>query len=158
MLRAGRFPLRRRDMSILRVRELLKQLIASKEPPGRIATAFAMGVFIGMSPFLGVHTVLGLALAWVFRLNKLITLMGVYITNPWTIVPIYTLGTWFGTRLMGMHSVVPEIDWSNMTLLGFFSSFRPLILPFLIGNTLMGAVAAALSYAIVLRAVKASRG
>jgi uncharacterized protein (DUF2062 family) len=54
-----------------------------------------MGVFIGMSPLLGIHTVLGLFAASVLRLNRLITLVGVYVTNPWTIVPIYSFGTWF---------------------------------------------------------------
>jgi uncharacterized protein (DUF2062 family) len=145
-------------MSILRIREKLRQIVAVKEPPRRVAAAFALGIFIGMSPLLGIHTLLGIALAWQFRLNKLVTVMGVYVTNPWTIVPIYTVGTWFGAWLLGMHDIIPDIDWSHMTLLGFVRSFRPLLLPFLIGNTLMGTVAAALAYGIVYKAVKASRG
>ena len=32
-----------------------------------MATAFAVGVFIGMSPLLGIHTVLGLLAAWAIQ-------------------------------------------------------------------------------------------
>ena len=32
-----------------------------------MATAFAIGVFIGMSPLLGLHTVLGLFAAWLLQ-------------------------------------------------------------------------------------------
>jgi hypothetical protein len=123
-----------------------------------MATAFAIGVFIGMSPLLGVHTVLGLFAAWLFRLNRLITLVGVYVTNPWTIVPIYSFGTWFGARIMGIDNLLPAIDWSHITLIGFFKEFRPLLLPFLIGNTVIGIVSAVLSYVVVYTAAKKYHG
>ena len=123
-----------------------------------MAMAFAIGVFIGMSPLLGIHTILGLLVAWLFRLNRLITLVGVYITNPWTIVPIYSFGTWIGARIMGMHKIIPVIDWTQITLLGFLKEFRPLLLPFLIGNTMIGIVSAVLSYILIYKAAKKYRG
>jgi len=123
-----------------------------------MAIAFAIGVFIGMSPLLGIHTILGLLAAWLFRLNRLITLVGVYITNPWTIVPIYSFGTWIGARIMGMHKIIPVIDWTQITLLGFFKEFRPLLLPFLIGSTVIGIVSAVISYVLIYKAAKKYRG
>ena len=129
-----------------------------KENPRKIATAFAVGVFIGMSPLLGIHTVLGLLAAWLFRLNRLITLVGVYVTNPWTIVPIYSFGTWFGAKLIGMHNLIPEIDWTQITLLGFLNGFRPLLLPFLIGSTAVGIISAVASYFVIYKAAKKYRG
>lgn len=123
-----------------------------------MAIAFAIGVFIGMSPLLGIHTVLGLLAAWLFRLNRFITLIGVFVTNPWTIVPIYSFGTWVGARIIGMDNILPEIDWSHITLLGFLKEFRPLLLPFLIGNTVIGIVSAVLSYILIYKAAKNYRG
>ena len=111
-----------------------------------------------MSPLLGIHTVLGLLVAWLFRLNKIITLVGVFVTNPWTIVPIYSFGTWVGGRIIGMDNILPQIDWSNITVLGFFREFRILLLPFLIGNTVIGLVSALLSYFIIYKAAKNYRG
>ncbi len=123
-----------------------------------MAAAFAIGVFIGMSPLLGIHTVLGLLAAWLFRLNRLITLAGVFVTNPWTIVPIYSFGTWVGARLMGMDNLIPEIDWSHITLFGFFKEFRPLLLPFLIGTTALGIISAVVSYFLIYKAAKKYHG
>ena len=123
-----------------------------------MAIAFAIGVFIGMSPLLGIHTILGLLAAWVFRLNRLITIVGVYITNPWTIVPIYSFGTWIGAKIIGMDNLIPAIDWSHITLVDFFKEFRPLLLPFLIGNTAIGIVSAVVSYILIYKAARNYRG
>lgn len=117
-----------------------------------------MGVFIGMSPFLGIHTVLGLALAWQFKLNKFVTLIGVYVTNPWTIVPIYSFGTWVGAKVMGLDKIIPAVNWSHITFLGFIENFRPLLMPFLVGSLLVGAVTAVISYMTIYSVVRKSRG
>lgn len=123
-----------------------------------MATAFAIGVFIGMSPLLGLHTILGLFAAWLLRLNRLITLIGVFITNPWTIVPIYSFGTWFGAKITGMNKIIPVINWTDITLLGFFKEFRPLLLPFIIGNTAIGIISAVVGYLLIYKAAKNYRG
>ena len=123
-----------------------------------MAIAFAIGVFIGMSPLLGIHTILGLLAAWLFRLNRLITIVGVYVTNPWTIVPIYSFGTWIGAKIIGMDNLIPAIDWSHITLVDFFKEFRPLLLPFLIGNTAIGIVSAVVSYILIYKAARNYRG
>ncbi len=136
----------------------LRQVLSVKEPPRRIAAAFAVGVFIGMSPFLGIHTLLGLALAWQLKLNKFVTLIGVYVTNPWTIVPIYSFGTWVGVKVMGIDNIIPVIDWSHITFLGIIDNFRPLLVPFVVGSLLVGSVAAVISYMTVYGMVKKHRG
>ena len=124
-----------------------------------MAMAFAVGVFIGMSPLLGIHTILGLLAAWLFRLNRLITLVGVFVTNPWTIVPIYSFGTWVGAKLIGLDNLLPVIDdWSHITLIGLFKEFRPLLLPFLIGNTVICIVSAVVSYILIYKAAKNYHG
>jgi len=123
-----------------------------------MAIAFAIGVFIGMSPLLGIHTILGLLAAWLFRLNRLITIVGVYVTNPWTIVPIYSFGTWIGAKIIGIDNLIPAIDWSHITLVDFFKEFRPLLLPFLIGNTAIGIVSAVVSYILIYKAARNYRG
>jgi len=128
------------------------------ESPRKMATAFAIGIFIGMSPLLGIHTVLGLLAAWAFRLNRVITLVGVFVTNPWTIVPIYSFGTWIGAKIMGMHKVIPVIDWTEITILGFLKEFRPLLLPFIIGSTATAIVSAVVGYFVLYNAVKKYRG
>jgi uncharacterized protein (DUF2062 family) len=110
-----------------------------------------------MSPLLGIHTILGLAVASLFRLNKFVTIVGVYITNPWTIVPIYTFSTYIGARLLGIKKIMPNIDWHNLSLIKIFSELSELLIPFLVGTTFMGILSGLLSYVIVYHAIKKTR-
>jgi len=148
----------RRDTGISLLKEKLRQILSIKDSPHRIALAFAAGVFIGMSPLLGVHTLLGIAVAWQLKLNKFVTLVGVYVTNPWTIVPIYTFGTWVGLKLLGIENVAPSVDWSHVTLITLWEEFRGLLLPFVVGSTFVGCLASVAGYVVIYKAVKRNRG
>lgn len=139
-------------------RDKFRQILSVKESPHKIALAFAVGVFIGMSPLLGIHTVLGIIVAWIFRLNKFVTIVGVYVTNPWTIVPIYTFSTWAGARLLGVYHIIPDIDWVHLSLKELVHAFGPLLIPFVVGSLLLGTASGGLSYFLVYRTVKKSRG
>ncbi|UCE78589.1 MAG: DUF2062 domain-containing protein [Nitrospiraceae bacterium] len=136
------------------LRDRISHIFSIKETPHRISVAFALGVFVGMSPFLGVHTLLGIAFSYIFRLNKMVTLIGVYVTNPWTIIPIYTFGTWTGTKLLGINEVLPEIDWAHISFLGLMEKFSHLVKPFVVGTMSIGTVAALISYILIFNAVK----
>jgi uncharacterized protein len=139
-------------------REKLRQIISVKESPHRIASSFAIGIFIGMSPLLGLHTIMGIAVAWIMRLNKFITLVGVFVTNPWTIVPIYSFGIWLGAKLMHIDKIIPEIEWSHMTFSVFIKDFGHLLLPFIVGSTAFALVSAIISYIFIFFLVKLKRG
>jgi uncharacterized protein (DUF2062 family) len=62
------------------------------ESPERVAAAVAVGVGVGLSPFIGFHAIMAIGLALIFRLNKLDTLLGSFIGNPWTLPPFFALG------------------------------------------------------------------
>lgn len=139
-------------------KEKLREILAVKEPPRKVAAAFAIGIFVGMSPLLGFHTLLGIFLAWQLKLNKLVTLVGVYVTNPWTIVPIYTFGTWVGTKILGVEGIIPAMNWSHMTLKILLDDFKHLLIPFIVGSMVTGTVAALLGYFLIYGAIKRNRG
>jgi len=138
----------------LAFRDRIRDVIKLKESPHRIALAFSTGVFIGMSPLLGMHTILGVTSAWLFRLNTFAIIAGVYVTNPWTIVPIYAFSIWLGAKCLGLEQMIPEIDWSNVTFSYIFSSLEHLLVPFLFGIFLMGSITSFISYIIIYRAIK----
>ncbi len=139
------------------LRDKLSAIFSVKDSPKKIAISFAVGIFIGMSPILGLHTVLGIAAAWMLRLNKFVTIVGVYITNPWTIVPIYTFATWSGAKLLGMKKIIPSIDWNNISFNYLLNEMSHLLLPFVFGTTLLGLLSAVAGYIIIYRAVMRSR-
>ena len=76
-----------------RVRRWLDQLLHTHDTPQRTAIAYALGVFFGFSPMLGLHTVLGLVLAFAFNLNRVAVLLGVYSNLPWILPAYYSLST-----------------------------------------------------------------
>jgi uncharacterized protein (DUF2062 family) len=57
-------------------------LVHEHASPGRIGAAVAFGVWVGCSPFYGVQTLVGLALAPALRLNRLAVLLGLQISIP----------------------------------------------------------------------------
>jgi len=137
----------------LALRDKLRQVIGIKDSPRKIALSFGIGVFLGMSPLLGLHTILGIVLAWGLRLNKFVTIVGVYVTNPWTIVPIYTFATWLGARLLGMDHILPEIDWHNIGIPELIRDLEPILPPFIVGTIFLGLTGGLLGYVIIYYAV-----
>ena len=135
------------------LRDKLRQVIGIKDSPRKIALSFGIGVFLGMSPLLGLHTILGIVLAWGLRLNKFVTIVGVYVTNPWTIVPIYTFATWLGARLLGMDHILPEIDWHNIGIPELIRDLEPILPPFIVGTIFLGLAGGVLGYVIIYYAV-----
>src|SRR3954449_5323960 len=79
------------------VRRWLDTLLHIEDTPERTAAAFALGVFFGFSPFLGLHTILGVVFAFVLNLNRVAVLLGVYSNLPWIIGPYYVIATTAGT-------------------------------------------------------------
>jgi len=143
-------------------RDKFKSILIIKDSPHRIALAFALGVFVGISPFLGLHYIGAFFLAWLFRLNKLVAIVGVSVNNPWTIVPLSTFSVWIGAKMMGIKEVLPEIDWAGITftkIAGKFTDFAsltimtkklwPVISSFFVGSMLACTVSAIASYFII---------
>ncbi|HYN05438.1 MAG TPA: DUF2062 domain-containing protein [Vicinamibacteria bacterium] len=130
-----------------RTRQILLHVEGS---PSRVALAFALGVFIAFFPLLGIHTGLAIAIAVAFRLNKVAILVGAWTNNPWTIAPMYSAGTLLGSFILGVSPAsLGEIDWS-LSGREFYTSLaaglRPLLMPFVVGNLVLGAAAAAVSF------------
>jgi hypothetical protein len=91
------------------LKDLIRKLLHIEDTPERTALAYAIGIFLGFSPFLGFHTLAGLAIAFLFRLNRVAILLGVWSNTPWWIVPYYMVATWIGMRVIGFWT-----DWATL--------------------------------------------
>ena len=135
-------------------------LLHVEDSPSRVALAFALGVFIAFFPVLGVHTAMAIAAALVFRLNKVALLAGTFANNPWTVAPMYSAGTLLGCAVLGVSPAsLGAIDW-DLSGRAFYESLvaglRPLLVPFVVGNLTLGALAGATAFAL-LRTLLARR-
>jgi hypothetical protein len=131
-------------------------LLQIHDSPSRVALAFALGVFLAFFPILGIHTALSLGLAFAFRLNKVAILAGTFTNNPWTIAPMYTAGTLVGCGLLGVSPAsLGAVDWGlhgRAFYESLYAGLRPLVLPFAVGNLILGAGAGAVAF-VILRSV-----
>ena len=113
------------------LRERFVALLHLDDPPWRVALALAVGVFISFTPFLGFQTLLALLVAAVARLNAAVVVTGTWLNLPWFMPFVYAGGLKLGAWLLrDLHSFG---DWS---------------LALLIGTTLLGFVAAVVTYVV----------
>jgi uncharacterized protein (DUF2062 family) len=150
------------------IRRWLDALLHVDDTPERTAAAFALGVFFGFSPFLGLHTLLGVLFAFLLNLNRVAVLLGVYSNLPWIIGPYYVFTTmWVGAKITG-HRVPPGFAAQFGTLFEhslFHSEFwhqlgillQPLLWPYTVGSMLGAIVLAALAYPLALAFVTSRR-
>ncbi len=142
---------RRRSLKRRRV-QLLLELMGRAEAPQRVAAAVALGVGVGLSPFIGFHFILAIVLAFVFRLNKLDTVIGSFAGNPWTLPPVYAMGYRLGRAILGYPPArVPPLKWQRILHHDFWVSFRgpglsPRLASFLVGTTLLAATLGIATY------------
>ena len=83
---------------------LREDLLQSGDSPRKKALSIALGVFIGLSPFWGLHTVLVISLAVVLRLNKVIAFTFSNISLPPFIPLVIFLSTYIGNFVLGQNS------------------------------------------------------
>ena len=147
------------------MRQLLEQMLHTHDTPERTAAAFALGVFFGFSPLLGVHTILGLVFAFALNLNRVAVLVGIYSNLPWILPAYYTLATAVGAAILGVSikprplhefmTAVSDGSWSEFIRLAH--TLTPLAWAYALGSTLGAIVLALIAYRVALAAIVAHR-
>jgi uncharacterized protein (DUF2062 family) len=134
-----------------RLGRVVESLLHLHDSPRRTALAFGIGLYIAFHPLLGLHTIMGLAIAFAFRLNRVALMTGVYVNNPWTLAPLYLAGTTLGCWMLGVPlEGLDAIDWNAgwrdlLRTLGV--QLRPYLWPYVLGNTVLGIACGGLGYA-----------
>ena len=147
--RRYRRSLKRRSLKIL------LDLMGREQTPERVAAAVALGVGVGLSPFIGFHFILAIVLAFAFRLNKLDAVLGSLVGNPWTLPPFFAAGYRVGRALLGYSSTrVAPLHWQRILHEDFWVAFRgpgfgPRLASFLLGTTLLAAATALVTYMVL---------
>ncbi len=146
------------------IKDLVKKLLHIEDSPERTALAYSIGIFLGFSPFLGLHTLLGLAFAFLFGFNRVALLLGVWTNSPWWLVPFYMMATWVGMGVTGFRmewSTLKEVFQLGMDR-GFMSSIfwgsvtsqGGLLMSFLIGSLILCSLLSVVAYPLSLRWIR----
>jgi uncharacterized protein (DUF2062 family) len=142
------------------------KLLHVHDTPERTAMAFGMGIAIGFSPFLGLHTAIGLTLAFFFNLNRVAVLIGLYLHLPWFMGPYYAGATALGAWITGARmppDFLPKLD-AIWQLHGWWVRFealahllRPLLGAYVLGSSILAAILGTAAYHASLAFLRARR-
>jgi uncharacterized protein len=137
-----------------KLKQYFNKFLALNDTPERIALGFAVGVFISFSPLLGFHTVLGVFVAVAFGLNRAAVITGLWVNNPWTLLPFYSAATYLGRKLIGFTpTAFPPFNWHEIFRRDFWIQVLqqwPILKPLAIGSIILAVFASAISYMLVL--------
>ena len=89
-----------------------EDIIKSQEPPHKKAAAIALGIFVGLSPFWGLHTLLVFTLAAVFRLNKVIAFLFSNISIP-PLIPVIVYASYQAGSLISGNGFDWDLEFQN---------------------------------------------
>lgn len=137
-------------------RALLRSILMLDDTPHSVALGTAIGMFVGLTPTVGVQMIIVLTIAFLvrplFRFNRVAAVLTVYITNPLTIIPIYwfnyQVGTWFVHSDVTYEDFVAIVEfdshhkWSERAL----SLVADLGAPLLIGSLVVATISSLLTY------------
>ena len=148
-----------------RIRRWLDQMLHTHDTPQRTAAAYALGVFFGFSPLLGLHTVLGLAFAFALNLNRVAVLLGIYTNLPWILPAYYSLATVLGATILrvqvppnvlrDLSAALAAASWADFRALGHV--LTPLAWAYCLGSTIGAVVLGLIAYRVALGVIVTHR-
>lgn len=139
-----------------RVKELWGDLLREDASPEQVALGFAVGLFVRFLPIPWVHTIVALVLAFVFRINRVASLVGVELYLPvfWVVPLMYISEYYVGSRLIGLHLQF-ELHPAHEDVLEWISHGWDVALALLVGAAVIGLPIAVTSFFIVRKMAKA---
>ena len=154
------------------LRRALHWLFHLRGTPEAVALGLGLGVFIALTPTLGLQTVAALTLATLLGASRPAAVAGTLVTNPVTQLPFSLLTYWFGTLVWEgppverVRRVIADAmqSFSGRSLfdLGdpvreFAALSREIFVPLWIGGILLGVVGGGLSYIAVVNVLRQVR-
>lgn len=159
-------------------RERIVPLLKAKDSPEHLARGAAIGVFVGLTPTVGVQMAMVVLIAAIpkMKFNIPLACAMVWISNPLTMIPLYYGMYWLGVLLLSRREMhfnkfettlqalidsiksgesLLESAWQGLT--GMFSMGMHIAVPMWIGGTVLGIISAIPAYIIVLRVVRRRR-
>lgn len=134
------------------LRRRLSHALGAAERPRRLAAAWALGVAIGFSPLVGLHTAIALGLAFLLRLNRIDVVLGTLIINPWTMVVYVPSAVVVGSWITGSQLAFGETSDAILAqpLWQLSAGYaRSVVVSWLAGATLCSVTAGGVTYLAV---------
>ncbi|MFB3896201.1 MAG: DUF2062 domain-containing protein [bacterium] len=129
----------------------IKRLVRLNDTPQKIAGGVAIGAFIGLFPTPFIGLILAPLIATFLKMNRVASLIGTLVMNPITQPFVYALSYALGLFLLGQGIKNPFILMKQEGITHWFG--KDVLVPYLIGITIVSILGTFLSYWISLHVV-----
>ena len=134
---------------------IYQRFIKLKGAPREIALGFALGLMIGMTPFLGAHFVACIAVSSILGWSKIAAMVGVNITNVFTAPLIYPINYWVGAKLVGVSNGIRwPAAFTAEAMIDLIQQSPLVLVDLFAGGVILGLPLAFAGYAVVLWALR----
>ena len=131
-----------------RLKALFVRIKELQGDPRYIAMGMAIGVFVGVTPTIPFHTVIALALAFIFRGSKPAAAIGVWFANPVTI-PIFYIGS-FKVGTLILNKPIPfDVKFESISEL--MTLGLDVTIAMIVGGAILGILPAIIAYFLTYR-------
>ena len=137
------------------IRRVYERFIQIRGKPREVALGFALGVFVGMTPTIGIQTPIAIFCAALFKWSKLAAAIGVWISNPLSAPIIYGITYITGAKLLRLQPVFGlhlSPSWSMLKVL--LLKAPQALAAMTVGGVILGLPLALLSYYLSYAAVE----
>lgn len=153
---------------LAQVRAMVERILHTDDSAERIAWGLAIGMFVAWTPTIGLQMIIAGSLAWLLGGNTAAAMAIVWITNPYTVVPVYWFNYRIGLLVLGGPAVgwgwfvdlfnPPEVmSWSDYVAYAWGKTLE-VFWPMWVGSVFVGLVLAFISYFVTRTAVRRYRG
>jgi len=147
-------PSKKKDNLLNIIHRIYERFVKIRGRPREIALGFALGIFIGMTPTMGVQMPIAIFFAAMFKWSKISAVFGVWITNPLTSPFIYSITYIVGVKLLGLKATLTLPDDLTWSIVKEMLKNAPVIFGALtVGGIITGLPLAVLSYYLSFAAV-----
>lgn len=140
------------------------RVVRLSDHTSKIAAGLAIGAAISFSPLMGTHFVQSLALAHIFRVNYLASMVGTFVGNPWTFPFLWVAGYELGVQILQLfgydaQASLPDSDGLTLSAILHLLWEQPidLFLPWMLGGYVCALICWPIAFCIFYIGVKSAK-
>jgi len=132
-------------------REILRTLVSLKDTPEKLSLSFAVGLFISLTPFFGIHSISAIFLSFVFKLNKTASFLGSWINTPLTMPFVYYIEYEIGSFIFNSHTA---FSLTPYTIAHYLKGGWGIFIMITTGSAIFGSIVSSLFYILLKHILK----
>jgi uncharacterized protein (TIGR03546 family) len=134
------------------IKKSIAGIFAEGSSPSQIALGFAIGICIGCMPIMGIQMLTALAISYRFKANKLATIVGSWISNAVTFIPLYFFNYKVAVWIFPQYESITKQEFTNVIRSMSFTKFMDFsgkfLIPLFAGSLIVGVIGGILVYFI----------